>query len=88
MSRLNLIANWTFSTKRAAALGWECTYRGLGKYARWENSNGWWLEHCGHPTALWPWALYNPQGQLVLAPNRHAFKTLPDAMQFVAEQER
>lgn len=34
--------------------------------ARWLHVLGWRLEHCGHPTALTPWALYNPSGRMVL----------------------
>lgn len=34
--------------------------------ARWVHRSGWRLEHCGHPTALYPWALYRPDGALVL----------------------
>lgn len=31
-----------------------------------------WVEHCGHPTALFPWAVYC-DGYLVTAPNGMAF---------------
>jgi hypothetical protein len=33
--------------------------------ARWTHRSGWRLSHCGHPTANWPWALYDPQGEMV-----------------------
>lgn len=32
--------------------------------ARWEHPSGWHLVHCGHPTAIWPWALYAPDGAM------------------------
>ena len=52
------------SHKRAAALGWTRTdarpWTKLG--ARWRTANGWTLEHCGHPTANWPWDLHDPDG--------------------------
>lgn len=32
--------------------------------AQWEHRAGWRLEHCGHPTALHPWALYDPSGEM------------------------
>lgn len=28
--------------------------------ARYEHPAGYHIEHCGHPTALWPYALYGP----------------------------
>ena len=30
--------------------------------ARWRNKEGWCIDHCGHPTALRPWAVYDPEG--------------------------
>lgn len=50
-----------------AALGWTRTDpRPWTKLdARWKHRDGWRLEHCGHPTALHPWALYNPDGQMI-----------------------
>lgn len=49
-----------------AALGWVRVdpepWRGLR--AHWQHTDGWALVHCGHPTALWPWALYDPQGRM------------------------
>lgn len=38
----------------------------IGKYAVWVHRDGWRLAHCGHATALTPWALYDPEGQLIL----------------------
>ena len=35
--------------------------------ARWAHKSGWRLEHCGHPTALWPWMLISPAGEVVLS---------------------
>jgi len=35
--------------------------------ARWVHPSGWRLIHCGHPTALHPWALYNPAGRMIRA---------------------
>lgn len=32
--------------------------------ARWEHRDGWVLQHCGHPTANWPWALYDATGRM------------------------
>lgn len=53
------------SHRQAAELGWtrvdprpwrtKCD-------AKWKHRDGWRLEHCGHPTALHPWALYCPPG--------------------------
>jgi hypothetical protein len=43
------------------------------------------VEHCGHPTANYPWAAY-VDGKLTLAPNGRAFKYLTDAQ--IAVEER
>lgn len=55
------------SPKQLAALGWvrlnPCAPVLL---ARFEHRDGWRLEHCGHPTANYPWALYSPAGDLTL----------------------
>lgn len=50
-----------------ASLGWtRVDPRPWSKLrARWEHTSGWRLDHCGHPTALWPWALFDPAGQMV-----------------------
>lgn len=32
--------------------------------ARWHHTSGWFLEHCGHPTANHPWALFDPKGRM------------------------
>jgi hypothetical protein len=60
--------------------------------ARWLHVRGWRLEHCGHPTANHPWALYAPAGVLVLAgvqdgfppDHGHAWDTLGDAIAWIA----
>jgi hypothetical protein len=44
--------------------------------ARYEHPTGYRIEHCGHPTALWPYALYGPDGALILAPNGRAWQKL------------
>ncbi len=35
--------------------------------AVWKSTNGWTLMHCGHPTAIHPWALYDRFGSMWLA---------------------
>ncbi len=80
------------SPKAMAELGW--TRTGLGLSSRWTHPSGWRLEHCGHPTALHPWALYSPEGKLVLTgiigPHRNpvfgtAWNTLREAVEFVRD---
>jgi len=60
--------------------------------ARWRCVSGWWLEHCGHPTANWPWALYAPDGRMHLTGGLQgkpdcgrAWPTLREAMDYVAQ---
>lgn len=52
------------SHQRALALGWtRVDPRPWRKTtARWLHVDGWEIQHCGHPTALWPWALYDAAG--------------------------
>lgn len=59
--------------------------------ARWVHASGWKLNHCGHPTALRPWALYAPDGRMVLRGAEHgdptkgaAWERLDAAMALVA----
>lgn len=44
--------------------------------ARYDHPTGYTIQHCGHPTALWPYALYAPDGEMILAPNGRAFRTV------------
>lgn len=44
--------------------------------ARYHHPAGYNVEHCGHPTALWPYALYGPDDQMILAPNGRAWQKL------------
>jgi len=55
------------SPQQAAQLGWtRVDARPWHKCsARWQHTSGWRLEHCGHPTANWPWALYDPAGRFI-----------------------
>jgi hypothetical protein len=42
--------------------------------ATYRHPSGYVIEHCGHPTALWPYALYGPGGELIVAPNGMAWQ--------------
>ena len=45
-----------------------------GKYT------GWHVDHCGHPTANFPYAVYDPHGQMHIQPGRRfAFQTVREA---------
>lgn len=44
------------------------------------------VQHCGHPTALWPWGLY-VDGELIAAPNGTAFRTKAHATAAAAAVE-
>lgn len=54
--------------KQASALGWaRVDPRPWRKTtALWRHLSGWVLQHCGHPTANYPWALYDPTGRMHL----------------------
>ncbi len=59
-----------------------------------EHRAGWRIEHCGHPTALWPYLLLDPAGEIVLmgaaGPMKNptygtAWRTLRQAMDYGAD---
>ena len=40
---------------------------------------GYTIKHCGHPTAIWPYGLYDQGGDFIPAPNGRAFSSLAAA---------
>lgn len=60
--------------------------------ARWAHVSGFRAEHCGHPTALWPWALYDQSGEMhcygaVVSGDRthgYAWRSLDEVFRYVA----
>lgn len=64
------------------SVGWirDSDARGPKCGQRWRHVSGWRIEHCGHPTAIWPWAIYSPAGELYVHPCGYAFKRLDEAM--------
>jgi len=75
------------SHARAAKLGWRRVdpkpWRKTS--AIWRHERGWLIEHCGHPTANWPWAMYDRRGVLTLCCGR-GWRTLEAAMTYVANE--
>jgi hypothetical protein len=61
---------------------------GYGITRRFDHASGWHIEHCGHGTALRPWAVYDPSGKIHLRPHGGAFETLDLATAYVVEQLR
>jgi hypothetical protein len=37
---------------------------------------GWIVQHCGHPTALWPYLGWSPSGEMIVGENGKGFRTL------------
>lgn len=87
-----------FSPRAAAARGWRrVDSRAHGKLgALWLHVAGWALAHCGHPTALYPWALVAPDGSVHCTgaarggdpQNGLAWTGLEPAMAYVERVER
>lgn len=89
----------TISHKGAAGLGWIKLAGGQNRIggpskldAKWGHWSGYRLEHCGHPTALTPWAMYDPRGAMILTgavsgnpAYGTAWPNLATAMHWVAE---
>lgn len=69
--------NWE---RRAGVYGGTCG-------AMWRlRGTDYFVRHCGHPTALWPYYGLRPDGSMILAPNGRAFRLLADA-QAAVERE-
>jgi hypothetical protein len=72
--------------------GWTRVDSNRGKFARWVHESGWRIEHCGHPTALWPWAIFDPDGNMHCGGGRdggnprlgYAWPNLTEAFAYVA----
>ena len=44
--------------------------------------SGWEIHHCGHPTANFPYVIYKPNGERILAPNGRGFQRLELAKKY------
>jgi hypothetical protein len=70
----------------AADMTWSVAARGRsGKGATWRHASGWQLEHCGHPTANWPYSLRDPDHprDCVVSFNGMGFKTVAVAKRVI-----
>ena len=82
------------SPKQLAAAGWTRHLKDGFQYMAqlYKHTAGWELSHCGHPTALYPWVLLSPKGQLILTGAKvsgnpefgTAWPTMGDAVAFVS----
>jgi hypothetical protein len=77
------------SPKELASLGWRRVDN--GPMRTFQHRDGWLLEHCGHPTAIYPYLLVSPAGERVLSgafsgqPDKgHAWATIALAADWVA----
>jgi hypothetical protein len=78
------------SPKELKSLGWEPS----GQRRCYQHKAGWTLEHCGHPTALYPYLLRDAAGNVYLtgaavsgrADFGTAWPTVASAVDFVATQ--
>jgi hypothetical protein len=64
-----MLSNRKISPKELAANGWQKTGSRFepGNFGRkYTHKDGSVISHCGHPTALWPYVLEDPQGRMVL----------------------
>lgn len=56
-----------------------------GKGGQWHHpASGWWLTHCGHPTAIYPYALHSPdagQNVCVMSHNGMGWQKLAVAVE-------
>lgn len=49
------------------------------------HKSGYVVQHCGHPTANYPYYIITPAGEMVLAENGRGFRLLADAKKKVEE---
>jgi hypothetical protein len=81
------------SPKELRLRGWSPEPK--SRYRCYRHEAGWRIEHCGHPTALWPYLLIDPDGRIYLtgaavSGNRAygtAWPTIAAAVDYVASQE-
>lgn len=49
---------------------WRRVDGGQGKLgSTYQDGRGYTIQHCGHPTANWPYMLYGPDELMIMAPN-------------------
>lgn len=72
----------SISPKQLAALGWKRSNPGAYP-PTFEHVDGWHLQHCGHPTANFPYMLYTPEGAAVTAPNGRGFQNVNSAVEWL-----
>lgn len=88
VTRLEVLAalHTTASVAAMRTDGWTRVDGGKRKgSARWEHRAGWRLEHCGHPTATTPWALFAPDGRMHCIGRCHGEAPQPRLWHGVAE---
>lgn len=62
-------------------MNWEAQWTRPRRGAWIRDGLPYWVEHCGHPTALWPYSICHPDHRLpITSPSGHAFQYLRDAM--------
>lgn len=65
---------------------------GTGCFRNYKHPSGWEIGHCGHPTALWPWAVIDPQGRIHTSGAKcdlgYAFAHVEDAVAHVLRHLR
>ncbi len=49
-------------------------------------ASGWSVEHCGHPTANFPYLVWSADGERHLAPNGRGFQNLKLAKSYVEQK--
>lgn len=75
------------SPKELREAGWTKT----AGYRSYVHETGWSIQHCGHPTANWPYALFDPTGRMYRQGARvgkpdcgYAWPTVRQAVDYVA----
>lgn len=78
--------------KPAPVPAWECVYRGAyGKCGNvyLHSASGWTVEHCGHPTANFPYLVVDADGYSHTNPlNGRGFQRLALAKSYVEQQTK
>lgn len=93
----DVLSRRTISPKELKARGWERNSRpaaGVFCDRNYTHKDGWKIEHCGHPTANWPYLLIDPAGRWILTGAAFgnspefgtAWPTVASAVEYVATQ--
>lgn len=88
----SVLSHRTITSKELRSAGWSADPKPA--YRCYTHPSGWKIQHCGHPTALWPYLIFDPSGKPILtgaafgnpATYGTAWPTVSSAVDYVSTQ--